>query len=59
MSREDKDDPDITRVEMLPDYAALRQIKDALWKFGDVHGAAVMIGAGFSRFAKLAAATTP
>lgn len=50
---------DAGSLEALPDYAALRQVKDALWKIGDVHGAAVMVGAGFSRFAKLAAATTP
>ncbi|MDH6231609.1 hypothetical protein M2281_002207 [Mesorhizobium soli] len=60
MSNEERDDVlDICDVEALPDYAALRQVKDALWKLGDVHGAAVMVGAGFSRFAKLAAATTP
>lgn len=50
---------DVASIEALPDYAALRQVKDALWKIGDIHGAAVMVGAGFSRFAKLAAATTP
>ncbi|MCA1408231.1 SIR2 family protein [Ensifer sp. IC3342] len=57
---EEKDEKlDLAAIETLPDYAALRQVKDALWKLGDVHGAAVMVGAGFSRFAKLAAATTP
>lgn len=50
---------DIASIEALPDYAALRQVKDALWKLGDIHGAAVMVGAGFSRFAKLASPTTP
>lgn len=50
---------DLTGIEALPDYAALRQIQNALWKIGEVHGAGVMIGAGFSRFADLAAETTP
>lgn len=60
MSKEEKDETlNIAGIAALPDYAALRQIKDALWKLGDVHGAAVMVGAGFSRFARLAAATTP
>ncbi len=45
-------------IETLPDYAALRQVQDALWRIGEIHGAAVMIGAGFSRFANLAAETT-
>ncbi|WP_108681790.1 SIR2 family protein [Methyloceanibacter sp. wino2] len=47
------------QIESLPDYPALRQVQDALWKTGEVHGAAVMVGAGFSRFADRAAATTP
>jgi hypothetical protein len=46
-------------LEKLPDYAALKQVRDAIWHLGDVHGAAVMVGAGFSRFSKLASATTP
>ncbi len=50
---------ELSRIEELPDYAALRQVRDALWKLGDVHGAATMIGAGFSRFARVMAATTP
>lgn len=45
-------------VQDFPDYVALRQVQDALWKVGEIHGAAVMIGAGFSRFADLAAETT-
>ena len=43
----------------LPDYPALRQVQNALWKIGEVHGAAVMVGAGFSQFADRAAETTP
>ncbi len=50
---------DVASLEALPDFAALRQVRDALWKYGDVHGAAVMVGAGFSRFARLASATAP
>ncbi len=46
-------------IEALPDYPVLRQVQKALWKIGEVHGAAVMVGAGFSRFANLAADTTP
>lgn len=60
MSETEHDGPlDISALEKLPDFAALRQVKDALWQLEDVRGAAVMVGAGFSRFAKLAAATTP
>lgn len=46
-------------IEDIPDYAALRQIQSALWKTGEVRGAAVMVGAGFSRFAERVSATTP
>lgn len=49
----------VQKIEELPDYPALRQVQNALWKIGEVHGAAVMIGAGFSRFADRAADTTP
>lgn len=42
----------------LPDFPAVQQIKDALWDRGDVRGAAVMVGAGFSRLANLNAAST-
>lgn len=60
MSKEQKNEKfAAANIEALPDFAALRQVKDALWKLGDIHGAAVMVGAGFSRFATLAAATTP
>ena len=38
----------------LPDYPAIRQIQDALWGNGEIRGAAIMVGAGFSRFADLA-----
>ena len=46
-------------IEQLPDYPALCQVRNALWKIGEIHGAAVMVGAGFSRFADQIADTTP
>ena len=42
-------------IDTLPDCWALRQVRSALWGTGEVNGAAVMVGAGFSRFASLAA----
>ena len=48
-----------TDITSLPDYGALRQIRNALWKMGPIHGAAVMVGSGFSRFANRAADTVP
>lgn len=47
------------KIEALPDYPVLRQVQKALWKIGEVHGAAVMVDVGLSRFANLAADTTP
>lgn len=41
----------------LPDFAAVQQLQSALWGKSDTRGAAVMIGAGFSRFARLASKT--
>ena len=49
----------VQKIEELPDYPVLRQVQNALWKIGKVHGAAVMVGAGFSQFANRAAETTP
>jgi NAD-dependent SIR2 family protein deacetylase len=40
-------------ISELPDYAALQQIAKALWKQGRTRGAAVLVGAGFSRNAQL------
>ncbi len=40
-------------ISELPDYAALQQIAKALWKQGKTRGAAVLVGAGFSRNAQL------
>ncbi|WP_286593476.1 hypothetical protein [Thiopseudomonas alkaliphila] len=39
-------------IENLPDYPALKKLASALWQQGDsYHGAAIMVGAGFSRCA--------
>jgi hypothetical protein len=46
-------------IEKLPDYPALKQLSLALWGSGDIRGASVMIGAGFSRNAVRPAATSP
>jgi hypothetical protein len=40
-------------ISELPDYAAMQQIAKALWKQGKTRGAAVLVGAGFSRNAQL------
>lgn len=41
-------------MNTLPDYSALRKLATALWQQGNAyHGAAVMVGAGFSRSAAL------
>lgn len=45
-------------IDDLPDYPAIEQIRDALWRIGETQGAAVMVGAGFSRNAELAAANS-
>jgi hypothetical protein len=47
-------------IESLRDYPSLQQIARSLWQ-GDVgqHGAAVLVGAGFSRNANYATADTP
>ncbi len=45
-------------IETLVDFPALREVRNALWKASDVHGAAVMVGSGFSRFADRADQTT-
>lgn len=41
------------QISELPDYAALQQIAKALWRQGKTRGAAVLVGAGFSRNAQL------
>jgi hypothetical protein len=46
-------------IRDLPDFIALEHLARALWRHGESRGAALLVGAGFSRFAKLAAADTP
>lgn len=46
-------------LKTLPDYPALEQLARALWRDGTVRGAAVLVGAGFSRNADRSAADTP
>ena len=42
----------IERISSLPDYAALRKLASVLWQQDNsYHGAAIMVGAGFSRSA--------
>jgi len=41
------------KIEEIPDYPALEQLANALWKAGKARGAAVLVGAGFSRNAEL------
>jgi hypothetical protein len=37
----------------LPDYFALEHLSRSLWRDGESRGAALLVGSGFSRFAKL------
>jgi hypothetical protein len=39
-------------VECLPDFPAIEQVNKALWRAGRTRGAAVLVGAGFSRNAE-------
>lgn len=43
----------MTSLENLPDYVALQRLAKSLWKDGETRGAAVLVGSGFSRYAKL------
>lgn len=47
------------RIEELPDYPVLQQLGRALWKVGKARGAAVLVGAGFSRNADRIHSNTP
>ena len=47
------------KLKGLPDYPAIRDVAAALWSEGEIRGAAVMVGAGFSRFARRSSATVP
>jgi hypothetical protein len=40
-------------IETLPDFPALQQLANALWHKGTVRGAALLVGAGFSKYADL------
>ena len=46
-------------IESLPDFPAIQQIQRALWGVAETRGAAVMVGAGFSRNALLPAPNSP
>lgn len=46
-------------IEDLPDFPALQQLANALWLKGTARGAAVLVGAGFSKYADLPAPDTP
>ncbi len=45
--------PAYQQIELLPDFPAIQQIQSALWRKGANRGAAVLVGAGFSRNAVL------
>jgi len=47
------------KIDELPDYPALKQLSAALWKVGKARGAAVLVGAGFSRNADRLNNNTP
>jgi len=48
-----------TTLQELADFPAIQQIQAALWETADVRGAAVFVGAGFSRNAILPAPDSP
>ena len=47
------------RVQDIPDFPALEQLARALWHQGTTRGAAVLVGAGFSRNAERSGVDTP
>src|ERR1700757_1150483 len=47
----ERDNFAIMKIEELPDFPAVKQLADALWLRGPTRGAAVLVGAGFSRAA--------
>jgi tetratricopeptide (TPR) repeat protein len=49
----------IDRIDQLSDFPAIRQISDALWGATETRGAAVLVGAGYSRNAELPAPNSP
>ena len=48
-----------TPIHDLVDFPAIQQIQAALWGTGEILGAAVMVGSGYSRNALLPADTSP
>ncbi|QXX74608.1 SIR2 family protein [Methylovirgula sp. HY1] len=46
------------KIQELADFVALERLARSLWRNGESRGAALLVGAGFSRFANLAAADT-
>jgi hypothetical protein len=46
-------------IEKLADFSAIQQLRGALWGTSDSRGAAVLVGAGFSRNAILPSASSP
>ena len=40
------------RIDQIPDYPALQQLGRALWKMGKARGAAIVVGAGFTKNAE-------
>lgn len=46
-------------IEELDDFPSLQQLARALWKTGESRGAAILVGAGFSRNAERIEETTP
>jgi len=47
------------KIDSLPDYPSLQQFARALWRDGTIRGAAVLVGAGFSKNADSPATDTP
>jgi len=45
--------PVAASIKDIPDYVALQRLGKSLWRDGETRGAALLIGAGFSCFAKL------
>src|SRR5579863_9256764 len=46
-------------IDSLPDFPGIEQIQRALWGLSTTRGAAVLVGAGFSRNAELPAPNSP
>lgn len=47
------------RIDEIPDYPALQQLGRALWKIGKARGAAILVGAGFTKNAERVHSNTP